>query len=64
MPKVRTNRSASKRFKVTGTGKLKRHKAFTSHLLGSKTRKRKRRLRKAAVVSSADHGRVRKLLGI
>jgi len=64
MPKQRTNRSAAKRFKVTGTGKLKRHKAFASHLLGSKTRKKKRVLRKAVLVSPEDHGRIRKLLGV
>ena len=64
MPKQRTNRSAAKRFKVTATGKLKRHKAYTSHLLACKTRKKKRNLRKAVLVSPEDHGRIRKLLGI
>ena len=64
MPKVRTNRSAAKRFKVTGTGKLKRHKAFTSHQFGCKTRKRKRQLRKAVLVDPADQGRMRRMLGV
>ena len=49
MPKMKTKRSTAKRFKVTGTGKLVRHHAFHSHILTTKTRKQKRRLRKAAV---------------
>lgn len=46
MPKMKTSRSAAKRFKVTGTGKLKRAKAYKSHILTKKTAKRKRNLRK------------------
>jgi large subunit ribosomal protein L35 len=49
MPKMKTKRSTAKRFKVTGTGKLVRHHAYHSHILTTKTRKQKRRLRKAAV---------------
>lgn len=49
MPKLKTNRSVAKRFKVTGTGKLKRFKANKSHILTKKTTKRKRNLRKAVV---------------
>ncbi len=62
MPKMKTNRGAAKRFKVTGTGKFKRYKAYKSHILEKKTKKRKRNLRKAALVSKADHKRIKKLL--
>ena len=54
MPKVKTKRAAAKRFKVTGTGKLKRMKAYKSHILTKKSAKRKRGLRKATVLTSAD----------
>ena len=47
MPKIKTNRAAAKRFKVTGTGKLKRNKAYKSHILTKKSTKRKRNLRQA-----------------
>ena len=50
MPKMKTKRAAAKRFKVSGTGKLIRHKAYKSHILTKKTTKRKRNLRKAAVL--------------
>jgi large subunit ribosomal protein L35 len=62
MPKVKTRRSAAKRFKVTGTGEFKRAKAFKSHILEKKTPGRKRNLRKAALVSKSDHDRVVKML--
>jgi large subunit ribosomal protein L35 len=62
MPKLKTHRGAAKRFKVTGTGKVKRKKAFTSHILTKKTRKRKRNLRKDAIVSTADMRRVAAML--
>lgn len=55
MPKIKTNRAAAKRFKKTGTGKVKRANAFTSHILTPKTRKRKRNLRHGAIVSAVDH---------
>ena len=48
MPKIKTKRAAAKRFSTTGTGKLKRNKAYKSHILTKKTTKRKRNLRKAA----------------
>jgi large subunit ribosomal protein L35 len=64
MPKMKTNRGAAKRFKVTGTGKIKRVKAYGSHLLTSKSRKRKRSLRQATTVSQAEKGRVKRMLGI
>lgn len=52
MPKLKTNRGAAKRFKITGTGKIKRSKAFASHILTKKTTKRKRNLRKSALVDA------------
>ena len=62
MPKVKTRRAAAKRFSITGSGEFKRNKAFKSHILEKKTRKRKRNLRKAALIAEADHKRVRKML--
>ena len=58
MPKVKTKRAAAKRFKVTGTGKLKRMKAYKSHILTKKTTKRKRGLRKSTILTGADHKRM------
>lgn len=55
MPKIKTNRGAAKRFRKTGTGKISRSKAFTSHILTKKTTKRKRDLRKGTIVCAADH---------
>ena len=63
MPKMKTSRSAAKRFKKTGTGKYKRHRAGKSHILTKKDRKRKRRLRQPTTVSRSDHQRVRRMLG-
>ena len=62
MPKVKTNKSAAKRFKRTGTGKIARRKSLKGHLLTSKTRKRKRRLRKSVIVDKADARRMGRLL--
>jgi large subunit ribosomal protein L35 len=62
MPKIKTNRSAAKRFKKTATGKIKKKKAFHTHILTKKTTKRKRKLRQAGYVSKADHGRIKKLI--
>ena len=62
MPKMKTRRSAAKRFSVTGSGKIKRNKAFRSHILEKKSPKRKRNFRKAALVSKADFKRESKLL--
>ena len=62
MPKMKTRRAAAKRFKITGTGEFKRSKSFHSHILESKSPKRKRNLRKAGLVSKSDHERVRKML--
>lgn len=62
MPKMKTHRGAAKRIKVTGTGKWRRHKAFTSHILTKKSPKRKRNLRKAGLISKGDMKRVKQLL--
>jgi large subunit ribosomal protein L35 len=62
MPKIRTNRGAAKRFKRTGSGKLRRMKANTNHILTKKTRKRKRGLRKPTLVSDADVKRIGKMV--
>ncbi|MDQ0224644.1 50S ribosomal protein L35 [Metabacillus niabensis] len=62
MPKMKTHRGAAKRFKKTGTGKLKRSHAYTSHLFANKSTKVKRKLRKSAVVSKGDFKRIRHLL--
>jgi large subunit ribosomal protein L35 len=62
MPKQKTNSSAKKRFKVTGTGKIKRKHAFKSHILTKKETKRKRSLTHAGLVSSADMNRVKDML--
>ncbi len=62
MPKMKTHRGAAKRFKKTGTGKVKRSKAFASHILEKKSPKRKRSLRKSTIVSDGDMKRISKLL--
>jgi large subunit ribosomal protein L35 len=62
MPKMKTHRAAAKRFKVTGSGKISRHKAGASHLLGGKSPKRKRNLRKSGLVSNAEQKRISKLI--
>ena len=62
MPKIKTNRAAAKRFKVTGTGKLKRSKAYKRHILTKKTRKNKRNLRKAALVDMTNVKMMKKIL--
>lgn len=62
MPKMKTHKGAAKRFKKTGTGKLKRSKAFTSHILTKKSAKRKRNLRKAGIVFKGDQRRIAQLL--
>lgn len=62
MPKIKTHSSSKKRFKLTGTGKVKRAKAYKSHILTKKTSKRKRNLRKATVASEANAATVRKMI--
>ncbi|KLU61823.1 50S ribosomal protein L35 [Peptococcaceae bacterium CEB3] len=62
MPKMKTHRGAAKRFKKTGTGKIVRNHAFTSHILEKKSPKRKRNLRKSAVMHKTDAKRVERLI--
>ncbi len=62
MPKIKTNKSAAKRFRVTATGKIKYSKAGGRHLLSSKSRKRKRHLRKGGVLGKAETKRVKLML--
>jgi large subunit ribosomal protein L35 len=62
MPKMKTKRAAAKRLKATGTGKLKRNRGWKRHKLEAKPPKRKRRLRKAVLVSTADAPRLRRLV--
>ena len=63
MPKMKTRSSATKRFKLTASGKLKKNKANKSHLLKGKSMHRKRSLRKGTEVSKADTGRVKSMIG-
>ena len=62
MPKMKTNRAAAKRFKVTGTGKLKRMKANKSHILTKKSSKRKRDLRTATMTDKTNEKNMKKIL--
>ena len=62
MPKMKTSRAAAKRFKVTGTGKLKRAKAYKSHILTKKSTKRKRNLRKATITDATNAQNMKKIL--
>ena len=62
MPKMKTNRGAAKRFKATGSGKIRRSKAFTSHILTSKSTKRKRNLRQSGLIDAADTKAVKRML--
>ena len=59
---MKTSRAAAKRFKVTGTGKLVRHKAYKSHILTKKTTKRKRNLRKATLLDESNVRSMKKVL--
>lgn len=62
MPKMKSNRGAAKRFKVTGSGKIKRKKAFKSHILTKKSTKRKRNLRQGGLVAVSDEKRVKRMI--
>ena len=62
MTKLKTKKSAAKRFKVTGTGKLKRNKAYKRHILTKKTTKNKRNLRKATTVDASNVKTMKKVL--
>jgi large subunit ribosomal protein L35 len=62
VPKIKTNRAAAKRFRVTASGKVKRNKGFKSHLLSSKGKKRKRHLRQGTTVAAVEQKNIRKLI--
>ena len=62
MPKMKTSRAAAKRFKKTGTGKLKRVKAYKSHILTKKSAKTKRNLRKATITDSTNEKNMKQIL--
>ena len=62
MPKMKTTKAAARRFKSTGTGKLKRNKAYKSHILTKKSQKRKRNLRKAAITDATNVKNMKKIL--
>lgn len=62
MPKMKTHKGSSKRFKRTGSGKVKRSHAYTSHMFANKSQKQKRKLRKGTLVSSGDYKRIKAML--
>jgi large subunit ribosomal protein L35 len=62
MPKMKSTSGAKKRFKKTASGKFKRHKAFRSHILSSKSSKRKRHLRKATLISEQEQKKIEMLI--
>ena len=62
MPKLKTHKGASKRFKKTGTGKIVRHHAFARHILTSKTRSRKRKLRGSVILDVTNRNALREML--
>jgi len=62
MPKMKTNRGAAKRFKLTGSGKIKRSKAYTSHILTKKSTKRKRGLRQTDIVDASNVKGIKRIL--
>ncbi|HEV8711363.1 MAG TPA: 50S ribosomal protein L35 [Candidatus Binatia bacterium] len=62
MPKLKTRRGAAKRFKVTGTGKVRRKHAYLRHILSTKTRKQKRRLRQPTLVDATDVKAIKRLI--
>jgi large subunit ribosomal protein L35 len=64
MPKMKTDRGAAKRFKITGSGRIRRRQAFRSHLLEKKSSTRTRRLSREANVSHSDLKAVKRLLGL
>ncbi|MFN0200497.1 MAG: 50S ribosomal protein L35 [Bacteroidia bacterium] len=64
MPKIKSNSGASKRFKITASGRIKRKSAFKNHILTKKSKKRKERLSKKQLVSPADHARIMGLIRV
>ena len=63
MPKMKTHRGAAKRFKTTGSGKLRRRRAFRNHILEKKPTKRTRRLNREETFAPGDEARIKRLLG-
>jgi large subunit ribosomal protein L35 len=63
-PKMKTNKSVAKRFKLTGKGKVKRSHANKSHILTKKAPKRKRQLRKSDLAATGDAKRIKRMLGV
>ena len=64
MPKQKSNRAAKKRFRLTGTGKVRSNHAYKRHILTKKTRKRKRTLRRTDIVHAADQPRIKKMIAV
>ncbi|GMV39779.1 MAG: 50S ribosomal protein L35 [Myxococcales bacterium] len=62
MPKIRTNRAAAKRFRLTASGKVRRNKAYKSHILTKKSRTRKRNLRQSTILEKVDTHLIKKLI--
>jgi large subunit ribosomal protein L35 len=62
MPKIKTHRGAAKRFSLTGTGRVRRNKAFASHILTKKTSKKKRTLRKSSIMDKTNVAGIKKLI--
>lgn len=62
MPKIRTNRSAHKRFRITASGRVRRNKAYKSHILTKKSKKRKRNLRQSAIMDASNEKQVKRLI--
>jgi large subunit ribosomal protein L35 len=62
MPKQKTNRAAKKRFRLTGTGKVRSNHAYKSHILTKKSRKRKRNLRRSDIIEAVDQRRVKRMI--
>ncbi len=62
MPKIKTHRGAAKRFSTTGSGKLKRNKAYKRHILTKKSSKRKRNMRGTCIMADADNQAIRRML--
>lgn len=64
MPKMKSHRGLAKRVKLTASGRLKRKRAYTSHLMSSKTRKQKRRLRSSEIMAKAEEKRLKAILNL
>ncbi|TFJ93927.1 50S ribosomal protein L35 [Lentibacillus salicampi] len=62
MPKMKSHKGSQKRFRKTGSGKLKRAHAYTSHMFANKSQKQKRKLRKSSIVSNSDYRRIKTML--